>query len=75
MKFQGQNLEYYVGELSIPKAYTNLGANVYNQNKKNVGKFGLTLVSYEAAKINLVINTKKDQVGNVGMVNALDKEL
>ena len=32
-KFNGQNLEFTVGELTIPKAFSNIGSGVYSQDK------------------------------------------
>jgi hypothetical protein len=46
-----------VGELTIPKAFTNVGgaAQVYTNNKDNFGKFGLNLVCQESEMINAVL--------------------
>lgn len=31
-KLSGTNLEYQVGELTVPKAFTNIGSGVYTAN-------------------------------------------
>lgn len=41
----GKNLQYQVGELTVPKAFTNIGTGVFTINPANQGKFGLSLVS------------------------------
>ena len=43
-RLNGRNLEYQIGELSVPKAFSNLGGGVFSHAGKNHGKFGLGLV-------------------------------
>lgn len=72
-KFNGQSLEFTVGELTIPKAFTNVGgaANVFTNNKDNTGKFGLNLVCNESEMINAVLKNQRKQEG--GMNNFYDE--
>jgi hypothetical protein len=43
-RLNGRNLEYQIGELSVPKAFSNLGGGVYSHVNRQHGKFGLALV-------------------------------
>ena len=49
-RLSGENLEYQVGELTIPNALVNFNHKVYNHNPSNSGKFGLNLVSRDGDK-------------------------
>lgn len=46
-RLSGSNLEYQIGELTIPKAFSNIGSGAYSHNPVNQGKFGMTLVTDE----------------------------
>ena len=43
-RLNGRSLEYQIGELSIPKSFSNLGGGVYTHISRQQGKFGLALV-------------------------------
>jgi hypothetical protein len=60
-KFNGQNLEYTVGELTIPRAFVNSGLGVLSHNKNNNGKFGLNLVCQDTEMINTVLKNQKNE--------------
>ena len=44
-KLAGNNLEYQVGELTIPKAFSMRGKGAHSHIPKNKGKYGLSIVS------------------------------
>ena len=69
-KFNGQSLEFTVGELAIPKIFSNVGQGVYTHEKAKMGKFGLHLVSQEAEMITKGIKNKIK-----GQLSAVDEEL
>ena len=46
-KVTGNNLEYQVAELTIPKAFSNIGSGAYSHNPAHQGKFGMALVTDE----------------------------
>jgi hypothetical protein len=43
----GRNLESQIGELTLPRTFTNVGGGVFSHNIENQGRFGLALVSDE----------------------------
>jgi len=43
-RLNGRSLEHKIGELSVPKAFSNLGGGVYSHVNRQQGKFGLALV-------------------------------
>ena len=47
-QFNGQSLEFSIGEIAIPKAFANIGGAVYSHKKEDTGKFGLALVCSES---------------------------
>lgn len=69
-KFNGQSLEYTVGELTIPTAFSSIGQGVYSHDKNNVGKFGLNLVCEEAEMIAAVAKNKKQKAAGGTSVRA-----
>ena len=47
-KLSGASLEYQVGELTIPKSYSNMGGGTFQHAQAdNVAKWGLALVIEE----------------------------
>ena len=58
-QFKGQSLEFTVGELTIPKSFSNIGTGVYSHKKENQGKYGLNLVCEESEMINQVLKKQK----------------
>lgn len=74
-KFNGQSLEFTVGELTIPKAFSNIGQNVFSHEKSQQGKFGLNLVCEDAEMINTVLKNKQAAEAKKVQVNAIDEEL
>ena len=41
----GRNLESQIGELTLPRNFTNVGGGVFSHNIEKQGRFGLALVS------------------------------
>ena len=59
-KFNGQSLEYTVGEMCLSKGILNQPGSqhaVFHKNKENIGKFGLNLVSQD---IDPKVNAKSE---------------
>lgn len=55
-KFNGQTLEFTVGEMTIPRVFLKSSQGViYSADKNNIGKFGLNLVCQESEMINSVL--------------------
>ena len=46
-QLSGKNLQYQVGELTIPKTYSNVGGGNFVSSDKNQAKFGMSLVTDE----------------------------
>ena len=58
-KFNGQTMEFTVGEITIPKAFSNIGQGVYQHQKNMVGKFGLNLVCEQAEMMNVLLKNQQ----------------
>jgi hypothetical protein len=43
-KFNGQTMEYKIGEMTIPKVFAKRNVVIHSHNRDNTGKFGLNLV-------------------------------
>jgi hypothetical protein len=66
-KLSGDNLEYQVGELTIPKAFSVYNHKSFNPNPARNGKFGLSLVSNDVAQPSM--KQKTSQIQEEDLVN------
>jgi len=61
----GKNLESQLGELVIPKSFSNLGGGVYSHDIQNQGKFGLALVCEDIDLLSVKQKTQDHDVDNI----------
>ena len=62
-QYNGQSLEFSIGEVAIPKAFSNIGSNVYSHKQEQTGKFGLALVCSETEMENIQKAKTKARAG------------